>query len=943
MKNLNIYLLLLFIFFALSNSLSAYNKPYIINYSKNEYKADNKNWSIGQDEKGIMYFGNDIGLLEFDGIGWSLNEMKNKLTVRSLSVLSHNTIFTGGYEEFGRWDRGISGKLEYTSLSSELDKSLFKNDDFWKIWSSDKEVYFQSFNSVFIYDYKKVERISLIKPILFLTKVRNEYWVQEIGGALFRLEGKALKKIEGSDVFSSTEVRVVLPYSTQGYLIGTATRGIYIYDGYSFKEWNSNLSNILSSSDLNCGVFTSRGTYVFGTILNGIYEIDVNGNILNQLSTENMLQNNTVLSIFQDNSDNIWAGLDRGISYIQYLSKISTHIDPRGDVGSFYAAAFWSDKLFLGTNQGVFYIDKNDLKKSSTFSNMKLIEGTQGQVWSLAVVDDRLFCAHNRGFKEIDKDLSVSEPYNVGTGVYSLKEVRLKGRDLLLLSTYNSIQLIDIKTGKSYGYNQIKEPIISGEVDHLENVWLEHFNKGVYRCRLTSDLQNIESTKYFGGDTGDGLPYKLKIFKAGGGIVLLGDNKFYRYDDISDKIVPNDLLNDCFANIKYIRNIVHIDGNLFWALTDFSIYKFKYDGYNSSIIESYDIGARNLSLINTYENISILNDSLNLVCLDNGFLLYNDRIKDRSTVKLQDIPFIESFQIKGVDGNVEFENLLEKCEIPFNSNSVTIQFSAKNTLAENYYFQYILSGVDKDWSNPQKVNSVSYDRLPKGKYVFKVRTVDNLGNYSESIIYEFEVLAPWYKTIWAYLVYILCVILLFVIVWITLLRRYRNIHLIKVRTREAKRLRLKNKELEQVVEEKNAELLTQTSSVVQRNELIIKIKKELEDYYKKQNNKKNFEPLFNKVETLLNEDINTEEDWKMFLINFEQKHTNFFKKLKDIYPQLTPNDLKLCACLRLNLDSKDIASLMNISVRAVENSRSRLRKKLNIQPHQHLNEFFLQF
>ena len=171
--------------------------------------------------------------------------------------------------------------------------------------------------------------------------------------------------------------------------------------------------------------------------------------------------------------------------------------------------------------------------------------------------------------------------------------------------------------------------------------------------------------------------------------------------------------------------------------------------------------------------------------------------------------------------------------------------------------------------------------------------------------------------------------------------KYKKLHIKKLRILETKRLNLTNQLLKQEVEEKNAELLSQTSFIIQRNELILKIKNEVEEFYTKQNNK-TLTPLFQKINTLLNSNLDSEEDWKTFLIKFEQKHTNFFKKIKETYPQLTANDLRLCACLKLNLDSKEIAALMNISVRAVENSRYRLRKKLDIPSHQHLNDFFLQ-
>lgn len=916
--------------------------PYITNFAKEKYGGDNKNWSIGQDEKGIIYFGNDIGLLEFDGIDWSLNELPNRSTARSLSVVSHKLIFTGSYEEFGRWDRDMSGKLTYSSLSKGLDKTQFKNDDFWKIWANDEYVYFQSFNSIFYYNYDTIERIPMNHGVLFLTKVRDEYWVQEMQGELYRLKGKELVKVPGSDVFRGMDVRIILPYLSDQYLIGTANNGVYIYDGLKFKQWNPVLSNVLGSLDLNCGLLTSYNTYIFGTILDGLYEVNMDGHILNHISTAHKLQNNTVLSVFEDNTGNIWVGLDRGLSYIQYLPKMSYFADPQGDIGSTYDVFFRDGKLFLATNQGVFYMDQKDLNRSNALSKLKLVDGTQGQVWSFYLYNDRLFCCHNRGLKEINRNLTVSDPYPLGTGAYRMIEANLHDKKIILVSAYTSLKLIDPVSQQMYHLDQIKEPVINTQTDHLQNVWLEHFNKGVYRCRLSDDLKKIESIKYFGGDSGDDLPYKLKLFKLRERIVLLGDSRFYIYDDISDKIVPNERLNDCFSKVGDIRNVVHIDGSLYWALTGSTIYKFSYDGYNANILEAYDVSALNLSLVNAYENISILNDSVNAVCLDNGFLHYDNKTNLRNVFRELDAPFIKAFNGNNKEGEICNGNVTETSLIPYDFNSISITFSAKNTFASNYSFQYKMEGINKGWSAPEKVNGVFYPRLPNGKYSFLIRTVDNLGSFSDVVKYDFSILPPWYRTIWAYLSYVLLIFILMILIWMMILRRYRNLHLRKIRNRETKRLRKVNEELRQEVQDKNAELLTQTFFVVQRNELLMRIKDELEVYYNKQNNK-HLSPIFNKVNSLLNANMDTENDWKMFLISFEQKHGDLFKRLKDEYPQLTSNDLRLCACLKLNLDSKAIASLMNISVRAVENSRSRLRKKLNIDQQESLSSFIMKF
>ena len=252
----------------------------------------------------------------------------------------------------------------------------------------------------------------------------------------------------------------------------------------------------------------------------------------------------------------------------------------------------------------------------------------------------------------------------------------------------------------------------------------------------------------------------------------------------------------------------------------------------------------------------------------------------------------------------------------------------------------MLEGVDMDWSPKSFSNKVAYERLPAGKYTFMLRAVDVRGNFSEVTMLQFRVSSPWYNSSWAYLIYIMLAVTIFYVVRQMILFRFKKQHLRKIRKLETLRLKMLADELQNQVNQKNAELVTQTSFIIQKNELIEKIKALIEDFYAK-NKSTLLQQLMYKINNLVSHNLDTEDDWKNFLLKFEEKHTEFFKKLKADYPTLTSTDLRLCACLKLNMETKDIASLMNLSVRAVENNRYRLRKKLNLRTEQNLNEFFI--
>ena len=127
------------------------SRPYVTNYARDKYQAANKNWAVGQDERGVMYIGNDGGLLESDGMEWNLYPMPGVPIVRALAVESHNIIYAGGTDELGVWERDKSGRLHYTSLVHLLPERRPDNESFWRVHIDGNYVYFQSFSNIYVY------------------------------------------------------------------------------------------------------------------------------------------------------------------------------------------------------------------------------------------------------------------------------------------------------------------------------------------------------------------------------------------------------------------------------------------------------------------------------------------------------------------------------------------------------------------------------------------------------------------------------------------------------------------------------------------------------------------------------------------------------------------------------------------------------------------------
>jgi DNA-binding CsgD family transcriptional regulator len=345
-----------------------------------------------------------------------------------------------------------------------------------------------------------------------------------------------------------------------------------------------------------------------------------------------------------------------------------------------------------------------------------------------------------------------------------------------------------------------------------------------------------------------------------------------------------------------------------------------------------------------YENISQISDSHYLVGTTDGYY----------TINIDELIFNNNhLYITNVSTNKQnelsvFETINEEGTFKSNNNNITFSYTVpkynKYIIAE---FQYKLEGFQNEWSTWSSKSSVNFKNLKPGKYTFIVRS--KIGNsISENAEkYNFTILKPWYSTNLALIIYILLLIILAFFINKAYQKFYfkqqkklidENNRLLEIKELETEQelMRIKNQQLEQDFENKNRELAASTMNLIKKNELLSMIKEDLKNTTETLPNK-SLKSLISNI----NKNINEEDSWNVFVDAFNNADKDFLKKIKAAHQSLTPNDLRLCAFLRLNLSSKEIAPLLNISVRSVEIKRYRLRKKMDLSHEQGLVEYIL--
>ncbi|MGF1924067.1 MAG: triple tyrosine motif-containing protein [Bacteroidia bacterium] len=941
-----------------ASDIQSIGVPYVQNYPKSSYLSGNQNWSIAKDKNGLMYFGNAQGLLTFDGKYWQQYKMPNRQIVRSVATGHNGLVYSGSFGEFGFWSYRDK-KLHYTSLINLIPKPYKITDEIWKIYVDGKRVIFQSFSTIYIYENKKIAVVKPPNAFLFTHQVKGRLFAEVLGKGLFELKGRDFVPLPGNEILGKTGVLSILPFKDNSFIIGTSKNGLFIYDGKTFSPLLSPANSFLKTYQLNNGVKILDKYYAYGTILNGLIIIDESGRVVQRINKSSGLQNNTILSLYADNEQNLWAGLDNGIDRIELNSPLYFYFDKAGQFGTVYSSLIVKNNIYLGTNQGLFVSPWN-ADRGNSF-DFKLIPNSQGQVWDLQEIDNQLICGHNDGtFNIIGNQMEKISSINGGWTIKKLNS----NPNFLIQGTYTGLAIFKKDTDGRWKFSHkiagFGEPSRYVEQDTKGDIWVSHAYKGLYKLTLSSDLKRANSIKYF--DEKNGLPsnFNINIFNLENKIVFASENGFMLYDEISNRFSKYDALNKNLGSFYTANKIISAGLKKYWFINNGKMGLANFSEPGKTQIDSNRFSILDGRMVQYYENISQISSKIYLISVDDGFVIYNTTNAGDGAHNKQHIPSVLIRKVEDITDTyaviTENGSQRETIEIPFSRNNIRISFSLPFYRQAKVKFQYYLEGYSKQWSDWSSATQKDFTNLTRGNYVFKVRAKINEGPAGEITTFEFTVDPPWYGSNWAVLFYAILGIIALVagkrIYEVKLKKDQKTITdklqaekeeflLKEAEATEKQIIKIQTEKLQAELASKNRELANSAMSLVYKNELLQKISEEMTKL-KDENGKKLSEDQLRKIQKVIDDGMNDERDWNLFESSFNEAHESFFKKLKANHPDLVPNDLKLCAYLHMNMSSKELASLLNISLRGVEIRRYRLRKKLEVPHDKNLVEFLME-
>ncbi|HOK36070.1 MAG TPA: transcriptional regulator [Paludibacteraceae bacterium] len=960
MKNIFIYFFFFFLMISLNflfcPKIYAEWNSFIINYDKNLYGKGSQTWQIVPYDTRWVYFANKNGLLEFNGILWNLFPLNTGSDARSVYPSKRQQrIYVGSINELGYFEPNEKGKLNYICLSDSFDIANLQIGNIWKIYENDNILYFQGDNKIIKYlngkffpieAHRKIECSDLVNGVIYIG-TEEGVWV---------LVGNTFSPLQGAESLISKRIRGVVPYG-KGILIVTAYDGLYYYDEHTLKPYLTGFENFMKQNEVFCAA-SSEQLIALGTIHGGILLINNQNHTVKYFNENNGLQNNTVLSLTFDKWNNLWAGLDNGIDYICLNSPFTNLYSYPYSYGTGYAALLSDNYLYLGTNRGLYYT-KYPVEMVEGQPNISPVPSSSGQVWDLCNIDNNLFCCHDRGIFQI-KGTNLHRIGNI-TGVWSCKPISGR-KDRIYAGTYDGLYLLEKKDNKWKVMRKIEGFFDSCRFFEEETsniLWIFNTEKPI-KITLDSSLTQVVNIKKY--DTQNGLPCNRNIYisKIKGEIYFATPKGIYQYDQKIDSIYPAKEINQMLDGEKDYSRLIEFNHHLISINhKEICISEFPFKSGNKSRI--IPIEFQTMDLVHGAENIIPINDSSFVIPNEYGFAF----LKVPSDYKTNENSCI-SLTINKVyishpkDSLIYLDNFLHKKitpKIPFSHNTIRIEYGVSSfTQRTDFNYQYRLN--NEHWSDFTNSNTKEYSKLHEGTYTFEVRILLEDGKI-KSDNFSFIILPPWYRSKIAYLFYF--IILIFCLFGIykwddarikkkklqaTLAKDEELKNMEKEFEEENKRkeqqiIQFEKEKLEHDLQYKSQEMANLMINLVRKNEILTEIKSDLfkiKSSLKFRENKE-IERMLLLTNNKIDSNIKSDEILKQIEEQFDLIHNNFMKRLQEKYPDLSVNERMMCVYLKMNLSTKEIAPLLNISIRGVETLRYRLRKKFSLSRDENLIDY----
>ncbi len=947
-------LCLLVAFWASLTCWASPGKYPVQNFTPSDYKAGIQNIGFAQNGDMTLFVANNLGVLSYNGKSWKRHAFKTGKKQRSMAFDEKNgRLYFGSQGDFGYFDNDWN----MVSLVDKIPQPAPDFDEVWDVFLSNSKVYFCTFQGIYVYDGQSISVLEHKDGFNRTFQANGKLFAQSRQGQFLEVKDKELLALPYLHNSSNETVAGVISQEG-GYLLVYNSGKIEFATSFGAVGKYEDLGNTLQGKYVNHVLQLSDSRLAISTQTAGLFLFDLQTQSIENITTQDGLLSNACLRAFQDYSGNLWVGMQNGIALIEINSPMRFINQEIKIQGSGYEAYKSDEGTYYTTSNGIYFLAKN-------VAQSQFIKGTEGPAYSMQNIAGKLYAGHHTGLFLLAN--GTAKRIATTHGLWQVKQLQSNPK-FAIGGTYSGLFLfrMDEKmelqgVGKIVGFEESSRFF---EEDREGKIWVGQFYKGLFQLSLSPDFTAAVATKI---SVGQGLPMdeQLILSRIDNELYLGTPKGIFKVDQANNRIVKSETFSKAIGEQQVYLLVQDNQKNVHVYTEDIAGFFKQISAGNYTFVPSSLFQLR-YSFNNDLLNVSVNTGNGVLYNANEGFIQYRPELENRLAAEK---PLIVSKVLNVAEDSILYERKPFEAK-PESPVQLTVSYRAKVLQFEveafqfngvnNQQFRYFLKGFDEDYGEWTYATAKEYTNLKEGEYEFSVQTKNYLGQIITSQPLFLKVKPPFHRSLLARIIFVALGALSLLMV--SKLQKHRY-HLKALAAEDAKQKELlkKQQELIEIERQKeqtvrhieddkmkselqhlNNQLAASTMNLVVKNEFMETIKQELEEVKRKGKSaetKQALEKIVKEIDTTLR----LQEDWEQFEHHFDQVHGDFLNRLREHFQDLTPNEQKLCALLRLNLSTKEISNLMSVSLRGVEIARYRLRKKLVLDQGQNLSKFILEY
>ncbi len=742
--------------------LAERGRPYLQNFAPKEYGGYQENYAVARDQRGLVYFGNNWGVLQYDGVSWRLIKTGKETTVLALEPDSTGAMFVGQENGFGYLAPDSLGDLQFVALDERLDDGDSPVGDIWKVHATRQGIFFYSLKRIYHWADDSLSVLPITGATLSAA-INDTIYYGEWQVGINRLAGGETSLLPGSELFASQQNYLIIPYEAeQTIMVATREQGLLVYRRGTFEPFPTQADDFLKRNQIYSSANLPGNRLLLGTIRGGGVVLDQQGKVLDLIDAGAGLRDQTIVQPLYQPGGSLWLALYNGIAHVELDSPHSRFGPESGLTTGVNDIIRHDEVLYAATHLGVSYLTTRENGLLLTRSNFEAVAGISTFAWGFYQQGKELFVGTDKGMFLLD-GASANKIESYAYRVYGFCSSG-QNPQRIFAATQNGLGVIE-RAGGTWRYRgralDLNVETISISATGNDVLWLGTNASGVFR--ISGELQPstqkpgmwLARVEQFGRESG--LPSgEVRTVVVDDKLLFTTESGVWRFDESERMFHPDSTFAQ--ASAGYVGQLVEASGNQTW------LYSRMAEGRRLGVIERSH-GRPDRWSHRPFKRILDVGEIKKIYPEPDGSVWFGgtDGVVHWSGKEQQgpDVTF-QSF-VRRVFVNQD--SLIfagtrpsdwSQPVLDHGHNALRFEFAgAAYEASEANRYQYWLEGFESGWSLWTEEIRKDYTNLTEGDYVFHVRVRDVHGTIGLEDVFAFAILPPWRRTWWAYGLYAL--------------------------------------------------------------------------------------------------------------------------------------------------------------------------------------------